>query len=764
MNRRAQAFPAEPLLERSRNEGLTRGVGSALDLDTVGETRRRPEPTIADHVRTVVEGRWTVAGVAASCLAAAVAYLFLSAPVYESSALVQVEDRPKTIAVLTDLHTMFEDKTPTEGEIEVIRSRALLGTVVEQLDLQIEAWPRTFPVIGDAIGRRYHGHGPAAPLFGFSRFAWGGEQIKVQRLDVSDDLLDDSMSLVALEGGRYRLSAGGGKLQFEGKVGAVASAVNGERRVSMLVSELSTRPGTQFRVRKRKPADVVDWLQGQLRVIEKGKKTGVLLIELEGRDPQRIAAIVSAIATKYQRQNVERNSSEAAKTLDFLESQLPLVKSDLDAAESALNAFKRRTRSIDLSREADAMLDRASDLDNALSELDVQRSELSQRFTDKHPNLHALDGKAETLRAERARIGARLRAFPEAEADSARLVRNVKVATEMFLLLLNKTQELRVVKSGTVGNVRILDRARVPHRPSRPRAAAVLAIGLLLGVGGGVAAAMVRRAFDQRAQDPEEIEASTGIPVTVTVPHSALQAGLTRAARRNDDMTLPVLFATRPEDVAIESLRSLRTSLQFALVESSNKIVAVISPTPAAGKSFVALNLAHVFAAAGAKVVLFDGDLRRGQLHRHFGIERKPGLSEVLNGAVPLDAAIRGTQEGQLYVLPTGSIPRNPAELLSSQPFELALKEASRRFDLVIVDTPPILAVTDSLLVARLASINVLVLRTGHHPIREIAMAVRRLAQAGISVHGAVLNDLSSPRGRYGRSEYRYEYPARPSD
>jgi tyrosine-protein kinase Etk/Wzc len=764
MNRRAQAFPADPLREPSRNDGSIRGVGSALNLDAVGETQRGREPTLVDHVWTVVEGRWTIAGVAASCLAAAFAYLFLAAPVYETNALVQVEDRPKTVAVLTDLHTMFEEKTPAEGEIEVIRSRALLGAVVEQLDLDIEARPRRFPVIGDAIGRRYHGQGPAAPVLGLSRFGWGGEQISVRRLDVSDDLLDDSMSLVALEGNRYRLSADGGRLQLEGKVGVAASAANGERRVQLLVSELSARPGTLFRVMKRRSADVVDWLQGQLRVIEKGKKTGVLLIELDGGDPRRIAAIVSAIATTYQRQNVDRRSSEAAKTLDFLESQLPVVKSDLDAAESALNAFKRRTRTVDLSREADATLDRASELDKARSELEVQRSELRQRFTDNHPILLSLDRKLETLRAESAAIGARLSAFPEAEADSARLVRNVKVATEMYLLLLNKAQELRVVKSGTIGNVRIVDQVRVPHRPSRPRAAAVLAIGLLLGLGGGIAAAMARRALDQRAEHPEEIEASTGIPVTATVPHSLLQAGLMRAARRNGNLTWPVLSAAHPEDVAIESLRSLRTSLQFALVESSNKIVAVMSPTAGAGKSFVALNLAHVFAAAGAKVVLFDGDLRRGQLHRHFGIERKPGLSEVVSGAVPLDAAIRGTREGRLYVLPTGSIPPNPAELLSGQPFELALKEASRRFDLVIVDTPPILAVTDSLLVSRFAGVNLLVLRAGHHPIREIALAVRRLRQTGIRVQGAVLNDLSSTRGRYGGSEYRYEYPAAPSD
>jgi tyrosine-protein kinase Etk/Wzc len=761
MNRPARALPAELLHHRGRSDGSIRGLETAPGFDPVAETRRDREPTVADYVWTVVEGRWTVAGVAASCLAAAFAYLLLAAPVYESNALVQVQDRPKTIAILTDVNAMFEDKTPAEGEIEVIRSRTVLGAVVEQLALDIEARPRKFPVIGDAIWRRYHGQRPATPVLGLSRFAWGGERIQLLRLDVSNDLVDDFMSLVALEGGRYRLSAGG-KLQIEGQVGEATSAIDGERRVELLVSELRARPGTQFQLRKRRPADVVNWLQNQLRVIEKGKKTGLLLIELEGGDPQRVAAIVSAIATTYRRTNVEQKSSEAAKTLDFIESQLPVLKANLDSAESDLNTFKRRTHAVDPSREADAMLVRSSELEKALSELELQRSELRQRFTNSHPNLRSLDQKAETLRAEQAAISQRLRALPEAEADSARLLRNVKVATEMYLSLFNKAQELRVVRSGAIGNIRILDQAQVPQRPSRPRTTAVLAIGLLLGLGGGVAAAFARRAFDERTQDVEEIEAGTGIPVIGIVPHSSVQAALARAARQKREGALPVLSAINPEDEVIESLRSLRTSLQFALVESSNNIIAISSPTLGAGKSFVSVNLAHVFAAAGVRVLLVDGDLRRGMLHRYFSIERKPGLSDVVRGAVELEAAIHGTPDGRLHLLPTGSIPPNPAELLSSQALELTLKEASRRFDMVIVDTPPALAVTDPLLLARFASVNVLVLRARHHPIREIVQTARRFAQSGIKVQGAVLNDLSSSRHLYGRSNYAYEYRSAP--
>jgi tyrosine-protein kinase Etk/Wzc len=741
------------------------GAVSAVAGPRLQQALHEREPALADWAWAVVEGRWIVAGVVAFCLAAAAAYLFLATPVYQADAMIQVEEKPRAVAGLEELSLLFGDKTPAEAEIEIIRSRTLLGNVVDQLDLDVEARPRRFPLLGNAIARRYPGPGPAAPVMGLARFAWGGERLQVRRLDVSDDLLDQPLTLTALSGGRYRLATADRRLQVEGEVGAAASTSGGERRIETFVSELAARPGTEFVVRKRRRDDVVATMQQKLRVSEKGKSTGILTVELEGTDPRRVGSVVSAIATTYLRQNVERRSAEAAKTLEFLESQLPVLKSNLDAAESRLNAFKRGNRAVDLSREATALLERSADLEKETSALEMQRTELRQRFTDNHPNLVALAQKLDRLRAERAVVETRMRALPEAEAVSARLVRDVKVANELYLLLLNKAQEIRVAKSGIIGNVRIVDPARVPRAPASPNGILVFPLALLLGLGAGAATAIGRRALDEGAQDAEQIESGTGLPVYVTIPHSDKQAELTRAARRSGHGSLPVLFAADPEDVAVENLRSLRTSLQFSLVESRNNVVAVLGPAPGVGKSFVCVNLAHVLAAAGRTVLLVDADLRRGQLHRQFDTDRHPGLTDVLAGAVALQAAARGTREGQLHVLPTGTVPPNPAELLSSQRFEAVLNAAARRFDIVIVDTPPLLAVTDAALVARLAGVNLLVLRAGQHSIREIALTVRRLEQSGIRLQGAVLNDLVPSRGRYGGHYYhQYAYPSQPAD
>ena len=356
-----------------------------------------------------------------------------------------------------------------------------------------------------------------------------------------------------------------------------------------------------------------------------------------------------------------------------------------------------------------------------------------------------------------------MRAMPQTEVNSARLSREVQDRTNLYIGLLNKAQELRVVKSGTIGDVRIIDSAHVPDKASRPKRGAVVVLTAMLGLTLGGIAAVVRKSLAKRAESADQIEAATGLPVYVTVPHSEGQEALARKRNRAGPVLLSDLD---PGDAAIETMRSLRTSLQFALVEARNNIVAMTGPAPGVGKSFLSLNLAHVLASAGRKVLLVDGDLRRGRLHRQLGLERKPGLTDVVSGSIPLDQAIRKIEDSGLHLLATGRIPPNPAELLSSGRFEALLQDLSARFDLVVIDTPPILAVADAMLVARLAGVNLMVFRAGMHTPREIALAVKQFNLNGIRLHGSILNDVRAVRGgRYGSDGHiRYEYTSDASD
>jgi tyrosine-protein kinase Etk/Wzc len=721
----------------------------------------RGPTTLVDALRTLAGARWLVAGVAFTVLALAIAYLFIATPIYESNLVLQIEDRTQKLTGLEDLSDfMGAAASPAETETEIIRSRTLIGAVVDELGLDVQASPLRAPIVGAALARRWRGKEPAPARFGLARYGWGGERIDVKELKVGEELTGVTFVLTALGGDRYRIGTSDGETLVEGEVGARSSGGEGARSIELVVRTLEARPGTQFLVTKHDRSSLVSWIRSALRVQETGKKTDVLVATFEGTEPHRVADVLNAIGRTYLRRNVDRKSSEAAQMLAFLQSQLPELKASVDAAESAMNAFQRNKRPVDVSQESQSMLERAVSVEGSLRELQFQLADLRQRFTENHPTVVAIKQKIARTQAQKAELDEQIRSLPEDELDSVRLTRDVKVASELYVLVLNKAQELKVARSGVVGNVAVLDPAEVAKHPTRPHGQMILSVALILGLGLGVGAAFVRNAFNEGTVDPDEIEARTGLPVFVMVPHSEVEVRMDREARRVSGAFRTALAEAAPDDLAIEGLRSLRTALQFALVEARNNVIALGAPAPATGKSFVSVNLAHLLAAAGRKVLLVDGDLRRGRLHRYFALERGPGLSEVLSNSVPLEQALRRTGSERLDVLSTGRIPPNPAELLASHRFHNLLSAVSQRYDLVIVDTPPVLAVTDPALVARHAGVNLLVLRAGAHSTHEIALAAKQLAQAGVRLQGAIMNQVQANGGRYGRAgrHYRYEY------
>ena len=724
----------------------------------------RPEHVLPQLAWTILEKRWTVLAVATAAAACGIAYLWLATPVYRASALLQVAQEKRSLPGLEVVSTLLGDASPAETEIELLQSRSLLGQIVDQLRLDVEAYPRTIPWIGVAVARGHRGADPAPPpaaealsRLGVARFAWGGERIRLARLQVSPDLVGRKLVLTAREGGRFALAAPDGTALLEGEVGQAVRRADGDRWAEIEVSELVARPGTELVVVQRSREDAIDLLQRALRVDEKGK-TGIVSIALEDSDPQRAAAVVRALSETHVQDNLARRSAEVESTLAFLEGQLPVLKTTLDRAENALTAFRVKRGTADLTVETLKMIERSIDIERGIAEVQAERARLQHRHTPEYPDFAALDPRLRELESQRAAWMARMRLLPETEREAARLTRDVGVATDLYLNLLKKAQELRVGRSGTLGTVRIVDAAVAPLRPIRPQSFQVLALALLFGIGGGVVAALLRRSLEDGVADPDEIEAGAGVPVFAAITHGGAHRRLPRPGAGRG---LPVL---RPGDRGLEDLRALRTTVQFALAGARNGVVAITGPTPGVGKSFVAVNLAHLLAAAGRRVLLVDADLRNGSLHGDLAVEQQPGLSEAIGGAASLDAAAHHTATERLDLLPTGALPPNPAELLMAPGFERLLAEAAGRYDVVVVDTPPVLTVTDAALVARHAGLNLLVLRAGQHPAREIALAVRRFEQSGATVQGAVLNDVrpGSQYGRYGGYR-RYETAPRPA-
>jgi tyrosine-protein kinase Etk/Wzc len=714
-------------------------------------------PSLHEYIGTLLAARGLILSLAAVALVGGVVYARLATPIYRSDTLIQVEERKKGIAGLDDMGGMFPTQSAADTEIEILRSRLLVSEAVQELSLDVAAAPRRFPIVGAAIARAHRGPQVAGALLGLSRFAWGGERIAVDRLAVPPELESRRLTLVAGEGGRYSLLGPDGEL-LQGEVGKTARAE--DARVTTFVSELRARPGTQFALVKRPEQDVVEGLQRELVITEKGKKTGIIQVELFGPDVAQLVKTLDALANAYVRQNVDRKSEEAERTLQFVNSQLPELKVRLETAEDALNTYRTKHGTIDVSLENKAAIDRAVEIEKRASELQMQRAELAQRFTESHPFVEAVKKKITEVEAERSAINARIKNLPASELNSVRLLRDVKVANELYVLLLNKAQELRVVKSGTIGNVRILDRALEPRAPVRPQVGQIVGFSLVLGLVAGVMAAFLRQALNRGVEDPDVLEAATGLSVYASVPHSASQAQYNRAQGRRGAVSSDNVLAKRdPTDLAVESLRSLRTSLQFALVDAPNRVIAFSGPSPGVGKSFVSSNLAHVLADSGKRVLLVDADLRNGSIHRTFGFGRGPGVSEVILGGVALEEAVHHVSE-HLDVLTTGMMPPNPSELLMSPRCRELIERAGKAYDLVVMDTSPILAVTDAAIIARLAGVTLLVLRAGKHPLREVMLALKRFAQSGVRPAGLVFNDVARvAAGAYGYGyHYQYDY------
>jgi tyrosine-protein kinase Etk/Wzc len=720
------------------------------------------ETSLREYANALLDSRWLILFGAALGITLGALYWFRKPPLFQSDVLVQVERLTRGMSTLEDV-PMNATEPPTETEMEIIRSRTLIASVVDALELQIEASPRRFPFIGEGIARRHDGAAPAKAWLGLSRFGWGGEHIQVKRIDLPERWEGVPFRLTALGGGQFELADPSGAVLLRGEVAKPASVrLSGPDApadvLEIFVAQLRARPGTEFTVTRLPRLAVVGQIQGALRITERGHHTGVLQIALSGPEPRRVSATLDAIASTYLRQNVERKSEEAQKTLDFLSKQLPILKGNLDVAEGALNGYRAKRGKVDLTLEATSVLQQSVEIERRIQELEFQRTELKQRFTENHPTLMVLRQKIDKLQSDRAAIEAQIKGLPGDEVQVARLTRDVQVANNLYTLLLNRSQELKVVKSGTVGNVRILDSA-VPASPVGATRSSLMALGGVLGLLLFSALALVRRAIGTGIEDPDVVEHTTGIPVYASVAQSELQAQLTRDFRRGRISTIPPLAVSEPNGLAVESLRSLRTSLAFAFADARNHVVAVTGPRPGVGKSFLALNLAHVLADTGARVLLVDGDLRNGQLHHYFGTGRSPGLAEVVAGTQPIDAILQARPKvNGVVLLPTGALPPNPAELLASSPFRNLLESMGKRYDYVVVDTPPVLAVTDAALVGRHCGVTLLVLRAGEHPPREITQTLKKLATAGIRPNGVILNGIDYRRGNARRYHYQYEY------
>lgn len=720
-----------------------------------------PELRLSDYLVTLLENWRMIAAITLLALGGGSIYAMIAKPVYRADALIQVEDskgdaNANNQNALQSLSSIFDSKSSTAAEIELIRSRLVVEDAVRTLHLDIAARPRYLPVIGGWLAARHSGKAPAPPRLGLPQYAWGGESITMSLFDTPAKYYKQPFVLT-VEGERsYSLRDPAGALVLNGRVGEETGGASTLGPVRVRIDHLVARPGTQFELTRASTLATVESVQRALAVGETALQSGVIRASLEGPDSKLTAEIVNTIARQFVQQDIGRRSAEAEHTLAFLEQQLPVLRKELDQAEQRYNSFRNKLGTVNLGEESRLLLQQIVDNKNRLLTMETQLAEFYTRYTDTHPAVVSLKAQIAALTAQQNALRRSVSLLPDTEQTALRLMRDVRVDTELYTSLLNNAQQLRVIKAGQVGSVRVVDFAEPADEPVRPQRAMLVLISAGLGMVAAMVLALLKKALYGGVEHPEDIERLTGVPVCAVVPRSRMQLRLQRELSRNRserserERGRPRLLAARaPDDVAVEGVRSLRTTLQYALRDASNNVVMLTGSRQDAGKSFLSVNLAALVAAGQRRVLMIDGDMRRGAVHAHFGLRHQPGLADALMGE-DFDAVVVREVLPGLDVMPRGTVPPDPAELLMSERFRLLLERLSPRYDMVIIDTPPVLEVTDATLLGRYAGTTLLVVRHGRHPAGEIGETVRRLGNGGVALRGVLLTDVPKPPLRLG--------------
>lgn len=593
------------------------------------------------------------------------------------------------------------------------------------------------------------------------------------------------------------------------------AAVGGPRGFHWIPPDSALTPGRSIEFELVRPRTAASGLRERLdiRMLENGN---FIRLELRGRDPERIGAALDAVTRRTVALARELKNAKAAELERQLAQQLQAAEDRLRTAEADLEAFRERAITLPsaggdddgdaasnplsekyvqlrMQREqarrdreaiqtalADAgeagvpvelleavpAVGESQELRAALQEITDKRAErraLRERYTDEHPAVRRLDRQLDTLeretiptlaRALADQLSARetmladelrsaaaeLRTVPDRATDEARLLRRVEIAETLYTGLKSRHEEARLAASSSVADIRILDRARAPQDPvsdPRPRILLLAIIGSLgLGIGGSLFADR----FDPRMRYPGEISGEMGLSILGVVPRLETRRGG---------------YVAEHAAQGVEAFRSLRLNLTYAFGAAGPLTVAVTSPGPGDGKSFIALNLALTFAEMDRRTLLIDGDIRRGGLHGPLGMDRKPGLTDFLAGNAPLDRVIRSPSYAGLDLVGAGTRMQYGPELLTGQPMQDVLTRSRSGYDVVIVDSPPLGAGADPLILAGLTGHMLLVLRSGTTSRATAEVQLEPLGRLPVRLLGAVLNDV--PRtGVYRYYGYGY--------
>lgn len=681
-------------------------------------------------------------------------YLKVAKPEYLVDALLRVESgRPQADTLLADL-SGFNVESPVQAEVEILKSRMILGKVAQQLNLDKLLKKEKSSFISSAKNEIFYSPDKV-------EYRKGSSHLSILLFETTKGFEDVSLRLT-VKGDKYQVSV---KNQGEYKVLGIAKPDqenifnNESEHIKLNISFSGITNDDQFTLKKLGPKSAAGRISRNLAASEKGKRTGILEVKYQGDDKQLITDTLNRVLDVYIKENILRLSAQKKQTLGFLEEQLPKLKKDLNRVENKFNRFRKANNTVDVNKESQLLLEKSVKLETKRSELIQKKSALKSRFTDEYPLIEQINEQLKSLAKEQKGIEKRLTNLPDIQKSYFQLYRDVEVKSQLYTNLLNSYQQLKIANAGEVGNVRLIDKAVKPLSPIKPKKKLIMVLFLLLGTALASIIVLLKNLFNSGIKDSRVIENQTGLPILANIPRSTTQKGFFKNLNRKKHLH-NLLFKVDSQDMAIEALRSLRTSLYFSLKSAKNNIIMVTGASPNIGKSFVSSNFAAVLASTGKRVVLIDGDLRRGHIHKYYGVNNDTGLSGYLLKQVD-SISIRDTIVQNMSLISRGKNPDNPSEVLMSDRFTQLLETLSEENDYVIIDSPPTLAVADSAIIGSLAGTTLVLARYGISKLEEIQLTVDRLNTAGCNVTGLIFNDVQREAGNTYGYQYGYNYKSK---
>lgn len=761
--------------------------------------KEEQEIDLRDYLEVLFQRKWIIISLFVVIVLTAGIVTYKMTPVYEASASLLIEGPAGEGAMFAELVGGLQRDPGIPSQVKIIKSRTIAEEVVrdirydqrvygasEELNLEIANLEISDEFIGDTFIVKFSDDDGNFIV----------TRIKGDGLNLFERLIN---FLDKGRAGAETTEIGSGIIDTPFKCGS---------GLSFEIKEAAPYSGASFRMRRVEFSDAVRSLQGSLSVTAVGG-ADIVNIRFQNSCPEMAADIANSIAKQYIAHDILQRGRESAYIMEFVDQQLEPTEKHLGEALEALARHKKESEVVLLREGTKKLMEKIGGMEREMISLilkerqirylydkirgdltdisilrlsaiedpmvhsmvirfttlkDRKRS-LLDSYTERHPQvvaltsevnelkrrispavlnaLHSTVKERDGLKKELSELRRELEALPHEEKRLTELTLAKDISFNIHTFLLQKLNEAAIIQASTIPSIRIIDLAIAPDNPIKPNKELNMLLAAIIGLMFGVGLAFFINYLDNSIKSPRDVEGRLGLSIFGKIPislHKGSNPGL---------ITLDSI-----KSVEAESYRSLRTNLQFAALgkkEKRGKIFHITSPESAEGKTTTTANLGIVLAQMGSKTLIIDMDMRKPKIHHTFGINKEPGMVNLLTGKAKLNEIVSSANIEHLYLIPVGITPPNPSELLSQQNLSDLLDSIREEFDYILIDSPPVLPVTDAQILGRLADATLLVVKMGTTIFDAVEQSIKQLQTVEVSVAGAILNmvPLSSKYGYY---------------